>query len=88
MLACPSSPPGVCTGYDPCELSPTPLGAQIMGSSPELLAEAARYLVDRGAPRVDLNCGCPANTVTGHGAGSRWGVALPTQKGGGLVFGM
>ncbi len=22
------------------------------------------------APRVDLNCGCPANTVTGNGAGS------------------
>lgn len=22
------------------------------------------------APRIDLNCGCPANTVTGNGAGS------------------
>ncbi|GFH29305.1 uncharacterized protein HaLaN_27943, partial [Haematococcus lacustris] len=26
--------------------------------------------LDKAAPRVDLNCGCPANTVTGHGAGS------------------
>ena len=23
-----------------------------------------------GAPRIDLNCGCPSNTVTGRGAGS------------------
>ncbi|GLC71316.1 hypothetical protein PLESTF_001102200 [Pleodorina starrii] len=48
-----------------------PLGAQIMGSNPEYMGMAARYLVQvRGAPRVDLNCGCPANTVTGNGAGS------------------
>ncbi|GFH30602.1 uncharacterized protein HaLaN_29486 [Haematococcus lacustris] len=42
-----------------------------MGSSPPLLALAAQHLaLDKAAPRVDLNCGCPANTVTGHGAGS------------------
>jgi tRNA-dihydrouridine synthase C len=62
---------GVCAPYNAAEL-PVPLGAQIMGSNPELLALAARYLVEvKGAPRVDLNCGCPANTVTGNGAGSR-----------------
>jgi tRNA-dihydrouridine synthase len=50
----------------------SPLQAQIMSSNPELLGMATQLLVhNRGAPRVDLNCGCPANTVTGNGAGSR-----------------
>ncbi|PNW82580.1 hypothetical protein CHLRE_06g284800v5 [Chlamydomonas reinhardtii] len=48
-----------------------PLGAQVMGSSPELMGLAAQYLAEvKRAPRIDLNCGCPANTVTGNGAGS------------------
>ncbi|KAL6746821.1 dihydrouridine synthase-domain-containing protein [Haematococcus lacustris] len=64
---------GVCAGYDAWELAAAglPLAAQVMGSSPPLLALAAQHLaLDKAAPRVDLNCGCPANTVTGHGAGS------------------
>eukprot|EP00983_Pelagomonas_calceolata_P056127 1144451-Pelagomonas_calceolata.AAC.4 len=44
---------------------------QIMGSDPGLLSLAAHHLAHvKQAPRVDLNCGCPANIVTGHGAGS------------------
>lgn len=54
--------------YD--ETAPTPLAAQIMGSDIELMAEMAREVEKRGAPRIDLNCGCPSNTVTGRGAGS------------------
>jgi len=47
------------------------LAAQVMGSNPELLERCARFLAaEGGAPRVDLNCGCPANVVTGKGAGS------------------
>ena len=64
---------GATAAYRAAELAPwrVPLGAQIMGSDPQLMAAAARRLVlDLGAPRVDLNCGCPANTVTGNGAGS------------------
>jgi tRNA-dihydrouridine synthase C len=64
---------GVTAGYSSAELAPwgAPLGAQLMGSAEELMAAAARRLVfDLGAPRVDLNCGCPANSVTGNGAGS------------------
>ena len=34
------------------------------------MAAMARELEKRGAPRLDLNCGCPSNTVTGRGAGS------------------
>jgi tRNA-dihydrouridine synthase C len=52
------------------ELSPIPLAAQIMGSDPELMGAMAQELVLRGASRIDVNCGCPSNTVTGRGAGS------------------
>jgi len=56
--------------YDANELSPIPLAAQIMGSEPDLMAQMAQELMALGAPRIDVNCGCPSNTVTGRGAGS------------------
>ena len=62
--------PSLASVYDADELSPIPLAAQIMGSEPDLVAEMARALVQRGARRIDLNCGCPSNTVVGKGAGS------------------
>lgn len=49
---------------------PIPQAAQLMGSDPQLMADMAREIAKRGAPRIDLNCGCPSNTVTGKGAGS------------------
>lgn len=49
---------------------PIPQAAQLMGSDPSLMADMAREVAKRGAPRIDLNCGCPSNTVTGKGAGS------------------
>ena len=57
-------------GYSADELSPIPLAAQLMGSEPDLMAAMAKEMEKRGAPRIDLNCGCPSNTVTGKGAGS------------------
>lgn len=56
--------------YEADELAPIPLAAQLMGSDPELMAEMAKEMENRGAKRIDLNCGCPSNTVTGRGAGS------------------
>ena len=56
--------------YDSQELAPIPIAAQLMGSDPHLMAEMAIEMQLKGAPRVDLNCGCPSNTVTGKGAGS------------------
>lgn len=56
--------------YEAEELGAIPLAAQLMGSDPELMAAMARQMQKRGAPRIDLNCGCPSNTVTGRGAGS------------------
>lgn len=56
--------------YQADETTPIPLAAQIMGSDLSLMAEMAIEIERRGAPRIDLNCGCPSNTVTGRGAGS------------------
>ena len=56
--------------YSPDELSSIPLAAQIMGSDTTLMAAMAQELMLRGAPRIDVNCGCPSHTVTGRGAGS------------------
>lgn len=56
--------------YQAEELAPIPLAAQLMGSDLDLMADMAREIEQRGAPRIDLNCGCPSNTVTGKGAGS------------------
>lgn len=56
--------------YRADETAPLPLAAQVMGSDPLLMAAMAQELEKRGAPRIDLNCGCPSNKVTGRGAGS------------------
>jgi tRNA-dihydrouridine synthase C len=56
--------------YESHEILPIPLAAQLMGSDPSLMAVMAKEMELRGAPRIDLNCGCPSNTVTGRGAGS------------------
>ncbi len=62
--------PSLSKVYCATELSPIPLAAQIMGSDTDLMALMAQELMRRGAPRIDVNCGCPSNTVTGRGAGS------------------
>jgi tRNA-dihydrouridine synthase C len=51
---------GLTAHYRADELAPVPLAAQLMGSSTELLAAAAKHLVEsKRAPRIDLNCGEP-----------------------------
>nr|WP_228285143.1 tRNA dihydrouridine synthase DusB [Acinetobacter rathckeae] len=47
-----------------------PISAQIAGSDPQELAEAARYQVANGAQIVDINMGCPAKKVCNKLAGS------------------
>jgi tRNA-dihydrouridine synthase B len=47
-----------------------PIAVQIAGADPALLADAARYNVDRGAQIIDINMGCPAKRVCNAAAGS------------------
>ena len=47
-----------------------PISAQIAGSDPEQLAEAARYQIANGAQIVVINMGCPAKKVCNKLAGS------------------
>lgn len=62
--------PSLAKAYEADETFPIPQAAQLMGSDPALMAEMAAAVAARNAPRIDLNCGCPSNTVTGRGAGS------------------
>ena len=47
-----------------------PISAQLFGSNPETLAEAARIVEDTGFDIVDLNLGCPAKRVVACNGGS------------------
>lgn len=46
-----------------------PLGVQLFGDAPPVLADAAR-IVEEEADLIDLNLGCPVNKVVRSGAGS------------------
>ena len=52
------------------EGEPAPVGVQIAGTEPAMLADAARYNVDHGAQIIDINMGCPAKKVCNAWAGS------------------
>jgi nifR3 family TIM-barrel protein len=47
-----------------------PISAQLFGSDPVTLAEAARIVEDEGFDMVDLNLGCPAKRVVSCNGGS------------------
>jgi tRNA-dihydrouridine synthase C len=47
-----------------------PVGLQLMGSDPALVAETARHALEAGAPLVDLNFGCPSKGALRGCAGS------------------
>ncbi|MCE1244134.1 tRNA dihydrouridine synthase DusB [Oryzomicrobium sp.] len=47
-----------------------PISVQIAGADPAMMAEAAKYNVDRGAQIIDINMGCPAKKVCNVMAGS------------------
>jgi len=48
-----------------------PIGVQIFGDSPEVMADAAKYIVEKFKPDIlDINYGCPVPKVTKKGAGS------------------
>ncbi|MEW5249356.1 tRNA dihydrouridine synthase DusB [Microbulbifer sp. 2201CG32-9] len=47
-----------------------PVSVQIAGADPEMMAQAARENVRRGAQIIDINMGCPAKKVCRKAAGS------------------
>lgn len=55
------------TEMDPAE---APVGFQLCGSEPNVVAEAAKKAEDSGAAFIDLNMGCPAKNVVKLGAGA------------------
>lgn len=51
--------------------SERPIGVQIFGETPEVLAQSAKYIEETVKPDlIDLNFGCPVPKVTKRGAGS------------------
>ena len=47
-----------------------PMAVQLAGCEPQVMAEAARLNVDRGAALIDINFGCPVKKVISGHAGS------------------
>ncbi|WP_413559329.1 tRNA dihydrouridine synthase DusB [Bdellovibrio sp. HCB209] len=54
-------------GYDEIQ---RPIGIQLFGESPEILANAAKFAEADGCDFIDLNFGCPVPKVVKKGAGS------------------
>ncbi len=57
-----------------------PVAVQLFGSSPEVLAQAARICQEEGADLVDLNMGCPVPKVVRTGAGAALLKDLPLAQ--------
>ncbi len=47
-----------------------PFAVQIFGSEADVMADAARFLVELGVDTIDINMGCPVNRIAGQGAGA------------------
>jgi len=47
-----------------------PIAMQLLGSDPDILAEAARRLEGEGADAIDLNMGCPVAKIVAKGQGA------------------
>ena len=50
--------------------SEAPLGLQIAGWDPQMMADAAQMAEQMGVSLIDINMGCPAKKVTGREAGA------------------
>ncbi|MCD1127005.1 tRNA dihydrouridine(16) synthase DusC [Jinshanibacter sp. LJY008] len=50
--------------------SGTPIRVQLLGNSPEWMAENAFRATEMGSHGIDVNCGCPAKRVTGGDGGA------------------
>ena len=48
-----------------------PLGFQIFGADPSIMAEAAKFIAGQGPDLIDINMGCPVRKVIKSGAGAK-----------------
>ncbi len=68
--------------FDPME---RPIGIQLFGSKPEVMAEAARRLCDlpdeRRPDLIDINMGCPVRKVVNRSAGAALLTNVPLLQG-------
>jgi nifR3 family TIM-barrel protein len=70
---------GTATSLDLAKTDETdkPVGMQLYGSDPEIMAQGARWAVEHGATVVDINMGCPVDKVTKKDGGSKLLTDLP-----------
>ena len=54
-----------------------PVAAQLVGSDPAMMAEAAQVCVEQGAGVVDVNLGCPVPKVVTRGNGAALARSIP-----------
>jgi nifR3 family TIM-barrel protein len=54
-----------------------PIGMQLYGADPAVLADGARWCADHGATVVDINMGCPVDKVCKKDGGSKLMCNLP-----------
>ncbi|MGP1272411.1 MAG: tRNA dihydrouridine synthase [Phycisphaerales bacterium] len=54
-----------------------PIGMQLYGSDPAIMAEGARWAADHGATVVDINMGCPVDKVVKKDGGSKLMCDVP-----------
>lgn len=47
-----------------------PIGVQLFGSEPQLMAEQAKRIEDKGFSFIDINMGCPVPKIVNNGEGS------------------
>lgn len=47
-----------------------PVVVQLVGNSPELFAEAAKFVAELGAKSIDINMGCPVKKIVNNNSGS------------------
>jgi nifR3 family TIM-barrel protein len=52
-------------------------GVQLFGAEPDEMAGAAMIAVERGAPLIDINMGCPMRKVVANGAGAALLLDIP-----------
>ena len=63
-----------------CSEKERPIGSQLFGCEPQIMAEAAKKALEYSPDFIDINMGCPAPKVAGNGGGSALLKDLPLAE--------